>query len=452
MATDLEWQQRQGSQRAEGQVERKGLGRPQTSSSILRLIFYTVLVIQCYQARGQLQGPLLEISLAGDCRAEQAGDAGPAQGHATGRGFHRPLHYAVTRSKAHQSETEIAWTSGPFEESTGKEKKKEQWQSFKLELKAHLTKEQGRFEQEMTEINSAIEETQLELDKLLKGETKEEVIEIDQDMEEFDQWLEDTKKGANGEKPNSITHGGKCEGERDGPSLASHAREPKAPCAADPRDAESDDIYGTSHCTTDGKWGTTASSQSKWSSHTAIGQEASGIGTIWKKQQIRAICQATRGRPHLHGWHLRQAVQDKASLGAQPCPDYNNAPMGNYIDFVPYYTIIDEEFVKQGNEDAKQQGMMQTWEKVCHECQAPFKSSEVAFVRPTQHCARFHVQDILFCTHDQPGQTMQRENLISSHYGFHGTITNHHGTDGTLWVEEGQILPCGLWQLLYEHL
>lgn len=82
------------------------------------------------------------------------------------------------------------------------ERKKEQWQSFKLELKAHLTKEQGRFEQEMTEINSAIEETQLELDKLLKGETKEEVIELDQDMDEFDQWLEDTKKGANGEKPN----------------------------------------------------------------------------------------------------------------------------------------------------------------------------------------------------------------------------------------------------------
>ena len=85
------------------------------------------------------------------------------------------------------------------------ERKKEQWQTFKQELKAHLTKEQGRFEQEMTELNSALEETQLALDKLIKGEIKEDVIEIDQEKDEFDQWLEDTKNGVAGETPTPST-------------------------------------------------------------------------------------------------------------------------------------------------------------------------------------------------------------------------------------------------------
>ena len=53
-------------------------------------------------------------------------------------------------------------------------KKDEQWVSFRNQLKDHLLKEQERYTQEKKEIQEAIVQTQLELDKMMNGTAGEE--------------------------------------------------------------------------------------------------------------------------------------------------------------------------------------------------------------------------------------------------------------------------------------
>ena len=49
-------------------------------------------------------------------------------------------------------------------------RKQEQWHQFKAAMKDHLITEQARFDNEIAEINTAIQETQISLDKMLSGE------------------------------------------------------------------------------------------------------------------------------------------------------------------------------------------------------------------------------------------------------------------------------------------
>ena len=70
-------------------------------------------------------------------------------------------------------------------------KKSEQWESFKAEMKTHFNSEYNRFQKESQEIKEAIEETQLSLDKLMKGVVQEETPKESVEDTEFDEWVKD---------------------------------------------------------------------------------------------------------------------------------------------------------------------------------------------------------------------------------------------------------------------
>ena len=74
-------------------------------------------------------------------------------------------------------------------------KKQEQWEVFQKEMKEHYQTELSRYEKEMNEIKIALGETQLNLDKEMKGIITEEPEEITIDEDnEFDQWIKSQAK------------------------------------------------------------------------------------------------------------------------------------------------------------------------------------------------------------------------------------------------------------------
>lgn len=88
------------------------------------------------------------------------------------------------------------------------QRKAEQFEQFKKDLREHLAKEQSRFDKETMEIAQALEETQGALDRLLKGDV-EETVEESMEADEFDSWVKeiqaDNKKDPKSETPGAAT-------------------------------------------------------------------------------------------------------------------------------------------------------------------------------------------------------------------------------------------------------
>ena len=73
------------------------------------------------------------------------------------------------------------------------QRKAEQFENFKKELREHLAKEQSRFDKETLEITQALEETQSTLDRLLKGDV-EDTMEESMEADEFELWVQENKE------------------------------------------------------------------------------------------------------------------------------------------------------------------------------------------------------------------------------------------------------------------
>ena len=79
------------------------------------------------------------------------------------------------------------------------QRKGEQWEQFRQNMRDHLQKEKQRYEEECQELDKAIASTQADLDRALRGESKpekEEVHAVDSDIE----FMEESSKKTNAEK------------------------------------------------------------------------------------------------------------------------------------------------------------------------------------------------------------------------------------------------------------
>lgn len=87
------------------------------------------------------------------------------------------------------------------------QRKADQFENFKKELRDHLAREQSRFDKETMEITQALEETQSTLDRLLKGDV-EETMEESMEADEFEMWVkeikEDSKKDPKSDGPSAV--------------------------------------------------------------------------------------------------------------------------------------------------------------------------------------------------------------------------------------------------------
>ena len=81
------------------------------------------------------------------------------------------------------------------------DRKKEQWSQFRAQMREHLAKEHARFDQEVAELDDAITTTQLQLDRMLNGETEEPAMETESNAEDLEKMLEeDQSKAATADK------------------------------------------------------------------------------------------------------------------------------------------------------------------------------------------------------------------------------------------------------------
>ena len=77
------------------------------------------------------------------------------------------------------------------------ERKKEQWHQFRAQMREHLAKEQTRFDTEIEEIKAAMEQAQLQLDKLISGTDPDPNAETEETAMELEQALALTKDEKN---------------------------------------------------------------------------------------------------------------------------------------------------------------------------------------------------------------------------------------------------------------